>query len=105
MSKKLYWIEKIKKVCSDFIIDTSKPEFKDCPETANGEILLYRVYDQNGNFMGIVTSTPEHFYNLFKDIFEDDTIPEGQKLDKMLERTETGWTTFLKKLKDKGKTL
>ena len=39
------------------IIDKTKPEFSDVPMTLNGEVLLERTVDDNGNPSGFLTTT------------------------------------------------
>jgi hypothetical protein len=41
------------------IIDKSKPEFKDVPDSLEGEVLLERVVDGNGKPVGFITATVE----------------------------------------------
>ncbi len=46
------------------IIDITKEEFKDVPITIDGEILLERTVDSNGNFSGFLTIKLENIQDM-----------------------------------------
>ena len=91
------WIATLKVWFEPYIINTSKPEFEDCPETLEGEILIERVYDDQGNFMGWVTVSVENFYEVWKDVLNDPNIPNTKedKLKAMLNHPERGYNDFI----------
>ncbi len=41
------------------LIDKTRPEFIDVPESLDGEVLLERVYDPGGALMGYITASKE----------------------------------------------
>jgi len=92
------WVEKIRVAFKDFIINTSKPEFAECPKTLEGEILIERKD-------GWVTITPENLYRVFQEVFEDSSALLERKLDAMIvyaELTNNGHVEWLKKAKERG---
>lgn len=46
------------------IIDTTMKEFKDVPKSLNGEILLERTKDNNGNISGYLTCSVDRIMSL-----------------------------------------
>jgi hypothetical protein len=74
---------------------------KDIPDTLEGEILLEKVYDKKGNYLGVITVSVDNFYNLFKDIFDDPKITK--KLEHIKKnKQETGYHKYIEKWQKEG---
>ncbi|MEM1558220.1 MAG: hypothetical protein QXG12_06480 [Thermoproteota archaeon] len=65
------------------IIKLDKPEFKDCPYTIEGKILIKRLVMEDGNFLGFIVADIDDFSKILS-------------LDDI---TGTGWEEIIRELK------
>ena len=62
---------------NEYIIDVTKEGYKDIPITVNGEVLLERTLDNDGNITGYLTISVEKLINLKDKILTDPELSQS----------------------------